>query len=478
MTDKELSLRILENIGGKENVVTAVNCMTRLRFLVRDSGAVKEDALNSLEGVLHVKRDAQGHVEVVVAPGRSRRCMAVLRAEGLQAAVSAADTVQGAGMVTDGKLGRLKGMVRTFAGIFSPLIPGVIAAGICAGLASMITQLVPWHESSAGWTVVINLLNGINSAFMLYLTAWAGYRAAETFGGTPILGGMIGMFTTLSNVDTIAEALGLFNKAEPLNAILRAGRGGMLAAIAGVWLMCRIERFLRRKMPSAMDVVFTPLLTLLATLIPYLFLVMPLLGFVSSGICKLVGLVALNSHPLVRMFAGFLSAALFLPMVAMGMHHGLIALYTVQLDSLGYITLYPALAMAGAGQVGAALAIALKARKRKDRRLLRTIAGAVPAGLLGVGEPLIYGVTLPLGKPFVTAGLGAGLGGAFVMLMEVASTTWGPSGLLGIFVMTEGPRGPAASVLCYLIGLLISCIGGFLFTAFSYHLPDGVPAVK
>jgi len=164
------------------------------------------------------------------------------------------------------------------------------------------------------------------------------------------------------------------------------------------------------------------------------------------------------------MASGFLGALLFLPMVAMGMHHGLIALYTVQLETFGYVTLYPALAMAGAGQVGAALAIAFKARKKGNLRLCRIINGALPAAVLGVGEPLIYGVTLPMGKPFITAGIGAGFGGAFVMLMEVASTTWGPSGILGIFVMTEGPRGAALSIACYVIGLVISGVAAFLIT--------------
>ena len=146
------------------------------------------------------------------------------------------------------------------------------------------------------------------------------------------------------------------------------------------------------------------------------------------------------------------------------MHHGLVALYSVQLETLGYVTLYPALAMAGAGQVGAAIAIYRKAKKVGNTRMKEVITGALPAGVLGVGEPLIYGVTLPMGRPFITAGLGAGFGGAFVMAMQVAATTWGPSGLLAVFVMTAGPAGATTSVLCYVVGLVISYIMGFLIT--------------
>ena len=137
----------------------------------------------------------------------------------------------------------------------------------------------------------------------------------------------------------------------------------------------------------------------------------------------------------------------------------------VDLDkTMGYVMLYPALAMAGAGQVGAAIAISRKAKKVGNERLRNVIRGALPAGFLGVGEPLIYGVTLPMGKPFITAGLGAGFGGAFAMATEVAATTWGPSGLLALFVMTAGPHGAVQSVLCYAIGLVISYIMGFIIT--------------
>ena len=100
------------------------------------------------------------------------------------------------------------------------------------------------------------------------------------------------------------------------------------------------------------------------------------------------------------------------------------------------------------------------------------ISGALPAGFLGVGEPLIYGVTLPLGKPFLTAGIGAGFGGALVMAFRVASTTWGPSGLLGIFVMTEGPLGAFRCVLIYLLGLVVSYVCSYIITWLTFSAKD------
>jgi len=116
--------------------------------------------------------------------------------------------------------------------------------------------------------------------------------------------------------------------------------------------------------------------------------------------------------------------------------------------------------MAGAGQVGAAIAIYFIAKRVKNKRMMKVITGALPAGFLGVGEPLIYGVTLPMFKPFITAGLGAGFGGAYVMLTKVLANAWGPSGLVAIPIMKP------ESMVNFFIGLVISYVAGFIITYF------------
>ncbi|MBR5094921.1 MAG: PTS glucose transporter subunit IIA [Oscillospiraceae bacterium] len=383
------------------------------------------------------------------------------------------------------KRDRIRSALRTIGDIFIPLLPGIISAGLCAGFAALISQTVPDYADNKVWAFLYQILTLIHSSMMTFLTAWAGYRAAERFGGTPILGGMLGMITSLDGINTIASIMGLYNAAVPLDSVLCSGKGGVLAVIAGAFLLAQVERAVRNVVPRSVDVVFTPLLTLFLCAIPYVVLIMPLFGYASGGIVWLFSRACLSQNVFVRAISGYLAAAFFLPLVATGMHHGLVALYSVQLQELGFVTLYPALAMAGAGQVGAALALWKKAKKAGNDGLCSVIAGALPAGLLGVGEPLIYGVTLPLGKPFLTAGLGAGFGGAFIMVMQVASVTWGPSGLLGAFVMTAGAGGSARSVLLYLTALVISYVGGYLITnvfysekelRFETEAPDGQTA--
>ncbi len=452
-------------------MLTATNCMTRLRIHVKEDSKVHDEALKKVEGVLGVVHDRANHIEIVVGPGKSRKCADICAQLGIPAAADEETMstdkdwkANKAALKAGQKDNPIKSMLKTFGEIFVPLIPGVIAAGLCSGLATLLTQVYPGYAESSFWNIVYNLLSLINASFMTYLTAWAGYRAAERFGATPILGGMLGMMTTLGNIDNIAKVIGLYNEAQPLDAILRAGRGGVLAVVIGVWFLAKIEKAVRKRIPDNLDIMFTPLITLVLCVIPYVLIIMPLTGFVSTGLCWVVEQVCMSPNPIIRIVAGFISAALFLPMVAMGMHHGLVALYTVQLETIGFVTLYPALAMAGAGQVGAAIAIFLKAKKVKNQRLCSVIDGALPAGVLGVGEPLIYGVTLPMGKPFFTAGLGAAFGGAFVMAMQVASTTWGPSGVLAFPVMTASPNGAVLSMVYYGIGLVISYIMGFIIT--------------
>ena len=359
---------------------------------------------------------------------------------------------------------RIRNALKVIGEIFIPLLPGIICAGLCGAFASLISQAVPDYADNNIWAFIYQILSLINTSMMTYLTAWAGYRAAERFGGTPVLGGMLGMITALDGINRIAEIMGLYNSEVPLDSILRSGKGGVLAVIAGAIMIAYVEKAIRSFMPESVDVVFTPLLTMLFCVIPYVIFIMPLFGYASEGIVWLFSRACLSENIFIRAVSGYLAAAAFLPLVAAGMHHGLVALYSVQLQELGCVTLYPALAMSGAGQVGAAIALWRKARKAGNADLCSVIDGALPAGILGVGEPLIYGVTLPLGKPFLTAGLGAGFGGAFIMVTQVASTTWGPSGILGAFVMTAGRGGPVRSVILYLIALVISYIGGFLIT--------------
>lgn len=355
---------------------------------------------------------------------------------------------------------------RIFGQIFDPVIPGIVTAGICSGFASLIAQFVSGYANRPFVAALYGLLTLVSTSFMSFMSAWVGYSACNRFGGTAILGGMLGMITGLEGINTLSKAVGWYNLSDPAASILCSGRGGIIAAILGAWMIAKMEKWMRKRMPKSMDMVVTPFCALTLVLIPYIFVVMPLTGVVSTGLCSAVRFFCMSEHPIVRILAGYGCSALFLVAVMMGMQYAFVALYSMELDNFGYVTLFPTLAMAGAGQVGAGIALLLKAKSAQNERFSNIIRASILPGMMGVGSPLLYGVTLPLGKPFITACLGGGFGGAFIMATGVASSGWGASGLLGIPMMGAGPVG-ARGMLLYCIGLLISCAMGFLLTFFS-----------
>jgi PTS system sucrose-specific IIC component len=460
-TNQELASKILELVGGKENISAAINCMTRLRIRIKDISKVEMKELKATPGVLGVVESDT--LQVVIGPGKVKKIADIFVSEfGIpqDSAVTEDWKTIKSDIKAKHKKGPLKLTLETIAGIFIPLIPAIIAAGIFNGFASLIGTLqgngnLPTTDF---WKFTQLLFALIGSGFLGYFAIFTGVNAAKRFGATEALGGMIGAITIGANINSISQILGLYNTAVPLESILTTGKGGIIGVILGVYILSKVEKAVRKRIPDVLDLILTPLISLLVVGLILVLVLMPITGFISDILVSGLSVIINSPYAIVNIISGYVLAALFLPMVLLGLHHGLIPIYAIQLESMGGVSLFPVLAMAGAGQVGAALAIYLKAKKVDNKRMQSVIVGALPAGILGIGEPLIYGVTLPLGKPFITAGLGAGFGGAYVMLTKVTASAWGPSGLVAIPLMQAG------SMLNYFLGVIISYIGGFIIT--------------
>lgn len=464
MSNNELVGKIVEKLGGISNIVSETNCMTRLRIDVRDMNLVEKEALKQIPGVLGLVVEGS-NLQVVLGPGKAKKCEEILRVEFLGGKAPKAQEVgdwenNKAAIKSKQKDNKLKSTLKVIGEIFIPLIPAVIAAGLFNGFSGLITNLqsggtLPTNEI---WNTIRLFLSLMGGGFLSYFTIFTGINAANKFGATPALGGMLGAMSIMTNIDDIAKIFGLFNEESPLNSILRNGKGGLIGVIIGVYILAKIEKAVRKRVPDVLDLILTPVITLMLTTAIFVFVIMPISGVASDWLIAALNLLINSTNPIISLISGYVLSALFLPMVLLGLHHGLIPIYAIQLEALGGVTLFPVLAMAGAGQVGAAIAIYFKAKKVNNERIKQVIAGAIPAGILGIGEPLIYGVTLPMGKPFITAGLGAGFGGAYVMLTKVMATAWGPSGLVAVPLMQPG------SMLNFVIGILISYVGGFIIT--------------
>lgn len=472
MTNEELAKKIIEYLGGKENIVNAENCMTRIRVNIADPAKADREKIKGLPGVLGVVGDEPDYIQVVLGPGKVRDIMNICTSKlGVkeQKGQQLGDWEANKEAVKSGrKHTRMINKIRVLADIFTPMIPAFIASGICNGLGKLIKILMTNGvlPDVVAMVVIYNIFVLVGNAFLSYMAIFTGVRAAKQFGVNEMLGGMIGAASLNSVVNTISTAIGWYNKDVANDSVLSTGAGGIIGVIIGVWILAKIEKWVHNHMPEVLDVSFTPLVSMLAAVPLFVLVVMPATGWLSTLVSSFLNLFINSSNPVVSVVTGYVLAATFLPLVLLGLHRGLVPIYAIQIEALGGTTLFPAVAMAGAGQVGAAIALYIRAKRSGNKQLKQIIAGALPAGVLGIGEPLIYGVTLPMMKPFITAGLGAGFGGAYCMLMHVMSTSYSPSGILAVTHMLP------QYMLHYLIGVLISYVAGAVITYFAIPAAD------
>lgn len=432
--EKDLAGKILELAGGVTNIAGAAYCMTRLRLNMVDMTKADTARLKKTEGVLGVVESA-GQLQLILGPGVVNKVAGYFTE---LTGIKMGEVQDFKSAYEDKNRTPFKLFLRKLASIFVPLIPAIVASGMIAGLTNIAIR-----SGADPKGAMVLILNALGWGIFSYLAVFVGINAAKEFGGTPSMGGLAGVL--IINPAIAAIKIG--------DAALVPGRGGLIGVLLVAWFMCFIEKRLRKVVPNVVDIVVTPALTLLITGFATYFVLMPVGGYLSDAI-------VLFFRSMINWggaIAGFILAGTFLPVVMTGLHQGLVPVHMEFLNTLKENPLFPILAMSGGGQVGAAYAVYLKT---KNQRLKTVIKGALPVGILGIGEPLIFGVTLPLGRPFITACIGAGFGGAWQALMHTSTIALGVSGLPLAFLVKQG------SVVNYLIGILIAYVAGFLVTWF------------
>lgn len=430
--EKDLACSILEQVGGQQNISSAAVCMTRLRLGLLDMSKADKSALKGLTGVLGLVEQA-GQLQVVLGPGVVNKVGAEFsRLTGLE--LGEVQDVKAA--IDDKNRTPVKLFLRKLSSVFVPLIPAIVASGMVAGITNVAIRI---GVDPLG--TFISILNVIGWGIFSYLGIFVGINAAKEFGGTPAMGGLAGVLIINPAIANIHIG----------GLALVPGRGGLIGVLLVAWFMSMVEKRVRKRVPNAVDIIITPAVTLLITGFATYYILQPVGGFVSDAIVAFFK----NMLQLGGAFSGFILAGTFLPVVMTGLHQGLVPIHMEFLGTLKENPLLPILAMAGAGQVGAAFAVYFKT---KNAKLKEVVKGALPVGLLGIGEPLIFGVTLPLGRPFITACAGSAFGGAFQALMQVKSIAMGVSGLPLVFLIQPG------GIAYYLSGLLIAYLAGFIIT--------------
>ena len=460
MDYKSLAKKIFDITGPEENILHAANCMTRLRLQLAQAAPETAAQLKALEGVIGVNQ-ADTELQVILGPGAAEQTAAafqqLLQAARAQAKEKAQPAPSGQGSqkqgqditpgygIGDGKklhaeikaknATPFKLLLKKISGIFIPLIPGFIACGLITGLLNLLLKSEPSLADMA-W---IKMLAIMGNAIFYGMNLFVGFNAAKEFGGSPILGGILAAVITHPALKDIM--LG--------SEQLQPGRGGIIAVLLvtafGAWLELR----LRKIIPTMLDLLLTPLLTILIAGFAALFILQPIGGMIATAIGDGVTIAIHEGGAM----TGFILGGLWLPIVMLGIHQAMTPIHVQLIQEYGVTLLLPILAMAGCGQIGACLAVYFKT---KNKFLKKTILSALPVGIMGIGEPLIYGVTLPLGRPFITACIGGAFGGAVQAAFSIGSSAIGISGL-PLTTVTSQP-------LIYLLGILTSYIAGFALT--------------
>lgn len=453
---------LLDLIGGADNVSSNATCMTRLRVGIRDSGKVDLEGIKKVDGVMSVIESDT--LQIVLGPGTVNRVgEAFAKLTGIalgsadENAVGDLDAAKIAKDVkADNKAKHDKPLQRALAhiaNVFVPLLPGIIAAGLING----ITNVIDFQTSSAfatdWWYLTIKSLGW---GLFTFLPIFVGFNAAKEFGGSAILGGVGGTLclgAAVTGFPLASQAISL-----PItNTTYTVGVGGLITALLLGIFLAFLERSIRKFMPSIFDTFFTPLLTLIIGALIAVVVLQPLGAWLTNAIYIVMDFV----YSKMSFVGGYILSSTFLFLVSVGLHQALTPIH-VLLNSptgptQGINYLLPILMMAGGGQVGAGLALYLKSKNKRFRKM---VMSSIPVAILGVGEPLMYAVTLPLGRPFITACLGAGFGGVLASLFHLGSVSQGVSGLFGLLIVQPGTQ------LFYIIAMLAAYAGGFVLTWF------------
>lgn len=467
---KPMIAEVLSLVGGSGNVTKCGNCMTRLRLSLANPDLADHAAIKKIAGVMGVI-ESDSQLQIILGPGKAQSA-----AEMMNAMIESGEVVEATAVNHDlsaiaaeqkkqmksKQTSAVQRFLSKFATIFTPLIPGFIAAGLLLGIATLLEQVFIVGQTPSEFMVdLVAYLKVFGKGLFAFLSILIGYNAQQAFGGSGVNGAILASLFVLG-YDPEATR-GFYSGMSEFFGFAIDPRGNIIGVLLAAILGAKVERKVREYMPDDLDMILTSVVTLLIMGAVTFLVIMPIGGELFKGMSWLF--LNLNDNPL----GAAILAGLFLISVVFGIHQGFVPVYLALMEAQGFNSLFPILAMAGAGQVGASLALYAKAKK--DAVIRTQIKGAIIPGILGIGEPLIYGVTLPRVKPFITACIGGAGGGFFIGLISTLglpiglNTVFGPSGIVAIPLMTS-PDGIFAGMAVFTGGLLVAYTVGFLVTYF------------
>lgn len=474
---------IIQNVGGKSNIISVAHCITRLRFKLKDESKANKEVLESTDGVIKVMQ-AGGQYQVVIGNQVNDVYDAVLEV-GHLAAAGAVDEEGNAVEETSGggKKSPVSLLIDVISGTLQPTLGVMAATGIIKGLLALFDFLGLIPAASGTYQVWYAVADG----FFYFMPIVLGYTAAKKFKVNEFIGMAIGIAlcypamvnstagTVLGTVFTgTAFEMSYYLTFFGIPVIMPASgyTSSVVPIILAVAIAAPLEDWLKKVIPDVIKLFVVPFVTLIV-MVPLTYLV---IGPIASILCSILSLFfnAIYSIPVVGgLIGGVLIGAFWQVLVIFGLHWSLVPLAMINYSLLGYDFILSPYFCVSFAQTFVVLAIVLKT---KDEKLKKIAIPAFISGIFGVTEPAIYGVTLPKKTPFIYSCIAGAIGGAFTGLMRTRSYSIGGLGLFGLpsFIDTTGVMG-LTNMIYILIAILIASVAGF---AMTYVLYKDEPAKK
>lgn len=474
---------IIQNVGGKSNIISVAHCITRLRFKLKDESKANKEVLESTDGVIKVMQ-AGGQYQVVIGNQVNDVYDAVLEV-GHLAAAGAVDEEGNAVEETSGggKKSPVSLLIDVISGTLQPTLGVMAATGIIKGLLALFDFLGLIPAASGTYQVWYAVADG----FFYFMPIVLGYTAAKKFKVNEFIGMAIGIAlcypamvnstagTVLGTVFTgTAFEMSYYLTFFGIPVIMPASgyTSSVVPIILAVAIAAPLEHWLKKVIPDVIKLFVVPFVTLIV-MVPLTYLV---IGPIASILCSILSLFfnAIYSIPVVGgLIGGVLIGAFWQVLVIFGLHWSLVPLAMINYSMLGYDFILSPYFCVSFAQTFVVLAIVLKT---KDEKLKKIAIPAFISGIFGVTEPAIYGVTLPKKTPFIYSCIAGAIGGAFTGLMRTRSYSIGGLGLFGLpsFIDTTGVMG-LTNMIYILIAILIASVAGF---AMTYVLYKDEPAKK
>ena len=461
---------VLRLIGGKENLISAAHCATRLRLVIADNKKCNKEALDDVDGVKGVF-EASGQLQIIFGTGVVNKVYDEFIALAGVSAASKEDVKQAAAS----KANIFQRFIKMLGDIFVPIIPAIVASGFLMGIMNTLDFMnssgIIAINTSGSLYVFATLFANTAYTFLPILIA---VSAAKVFGGNPFLGAVIGMIMihpSLQNAWTVATegvqaTQSVFGGLYSIDMV--GYQGHVIPVIIAVWVMCFIEKRLHKVVPAMFDLFVTPLVSVFVTGYLTLAVIGPVFVTVENGVLN--GIQWLISVPFG--IGSFIMGALYAPTVVMGIHH----MYTIidlgQLSMYGLTFWLPLASAANIAQGAACLAVGVKSKKQKNKSLC--LPSALSA-FMGITEPAIFGVNIRFFRPFIAGCIGGACGAMYASVAHLGASGTGVTGIFGILLCLNMP---IAYIIMFLISAGVAFGVSWMITPRALIDGDGVTESK